>query len=103
MHGEKPNPEAVAEERRRLRRLRTLVDLTANLIAQTRPTRMEAEALVRRTRERALALFPDKGGTFDLILAPRFARLIDEFASDTRGARILPFRKRRRRGDLQRG
>jgi hypothetical protein len=96
MERREPSPEAVAEERQRLRQLRTLVDFTANVIAQARPTRAEAEALVSRTRERALQLFPDKGETFDLILAPRFERLMREFA---RGAHVLSFRQRGRGAD----
>ena len=43
-------------------------------------TRAEAEDLVAAARRRALELFPDKAATYDLILAPRFARLMDEFA-----------------------
>jgi hypothetical protein len=35
--------------------------------------RPEAEALVAAARRQALELFPDKAGTYDLILAPRFA------------------------------
>jgi hypothetical protein len=35
--------------------------------------------LVAATRRRALELFPDKEETYELILAPRFARLLDEF------------------------
>lgn len=30
------------------------------------------------TRRRALRLFPDKGHVFDLILAPRLRRILDE-------------------------
>ena len=81
--------EARAEERRRLRLLKTMVDLTTHTLAQAGMTRAEGEALVAATRARVLALFPDKEATFDLILAPRFARLLDEY---TRGARVLPFR-----------
>ena len=38
-----------------------------------------------------LALFPDKEATYELILAPRFRRLIAEFTRES--ARVLPFRK----------
>ena len=79
-----------AEERRRLRLLRTVVDLTTNVLAQGRMTRLEAEALVAATRRRALELFPDKAGTYDLILAPRFARLMEEFALPSN---VVPFRR----------
>ncbi len=83
--------EAVVEEQGRLRRLRVLVDFTAHVLAQARLTRAEGEALVAATRRRVLELFPDKGETFDLILAPRFSRLIDECARP--GAKVLPFRR----------
>ena len=86
---------ALAEKQRRLRELRVTVDLAASVIAQGRLPRAEAEALVAATRQRALALFPDKAPTFDLVLAPRFARLLDECAAEpaaTRG-RVLPFRR----------
>jgi hypothetical protein len=80
--------EAVAEENRRLRILRTIVDLTSNVLIQGRLSRLEAEALVAATRRRALELFPDKESTYELILAPRFARLMREFVP---AARVLPF------------
>jgi hypothetical protein len=37
-----------------------------------------------------LELFPGKEDVFDLVLAPRFARILDEF-SPTRSARVLRF------------
>jgi hypothetical protein len=70
--------EAIAEEARRARTLRTVVDLVTSVLQQDRLTRGEAEALVRGARERALELFPDKASTYDLILAPRFARILNE-------------------------
>jgi hypothetical protein len=92
-----PDDDALAEEQRRLRELRVTVDLTANVIAQGHLGRTEAEALVAATRQRVLVLFPDKAQTYDLILAPRFARLVDEFAVQACSARgrVLPFRRSR--------
>jgi len=46
---------------------------------------------VAAARKQVLALFPDKEATFDLILAPRFARLVAEFAQPS--GRVLPFRR----------
>jgi hypothetical protein len=40
-----------------------------------------------------LELFPGKEDVFELVLAPRFARLLDEFCAPP-GARVLPFRRR---------
>jgi hypothetical protein len=82
-------------EQRRLRELRVTVDLAASVIGQGRLPRAEADALVAATRRRVLALFPDKAATFDLVLAPRFARLLDEFTEPSTPARgrVLPFRR----------
>jgi hypothetical protein len=56
-----------------------VVDLASAVLMQGRLSRREAEDLVAATRRRALELFPDKEETYELILAPRFARLLDEF------------------------
>jgi hypothetical protein len=77
-----PSAAEVAEEARRARQLRVIVDLASSVIAQGGLSRAEAEALVAATRRRALELFPGKEQTFELVLAPRFARLIREFAVD---------------------
>ena len=71
---------AEEDERRRVRQLRAIVDLTTAILTQTRLDRAEAERLVAATRRRVLELFPDKESTYDLILAPRFARLVDALA-----------------------
>jgi len=99
-----PSDHERAEEDRRARQLRLIVDLTSSVIAQGGVDRDEAEALVAATRRRALELFPGKEDTFDLVLAPRFARLILEFAASQpaggrsvgrpRPANVVPFPKR---------
>jgi hypothetical protein len=86
----KPDPQAVAEEQRRLDRLRRLVDVTCAVLRQTNGPRAEAEALVAAARQQALALFPDKADVFDLVLAPRFRRILEERWPAQR--RVLPFR-----------
>jgi hypothetical protein len=98
-----PSDQDLAEEDRRARQLRLIVDLTSGVIMQGGIDRQEAEALVAATRRRALELFPGKEDTFDLILAPRFARLVREFAANQpAGGRsvgpapppnVLPFRR----------
>jgi hypothetical protein len=70
---------AVAAEARQVRQLRMVVDLASAVLMQGRLSRREGEDLVAATRRRALELFPDKEETYELILAPRFARLLDEF------------------------
>jgi len=89
---ESQRAQALAEEARRLRLLRTAVDLTTSVLMQGQLSRSEAEELVAATRRQALELFPDKEGAYELILAPRFARLIEEFvALAPPAARVLPF------------
>jgi hypothetical protein len=83
MTGEQPTAEALAEERARLRQLRAIVDFTTSVLRQGRLERPEALALVAAARARILALFPDKSGAYEIILAPRFARLVEEFAVTT--------------------
>jgi hypothetical protein len=77
------DPAAVAEEQARADRLRRTVDVACAVLRQGRFSRAEGEALVAETRRRALELFPGKEDVFDLVLAPRFARILDEFC--TRG------------------
>jgi hypothetical protein len=87
---------AIAEEARRARLLRTIVDLTCSVLIQGRLSRSEAVALVAATRRRALELFPDKEQTYELVLAPRFARLMREFVAPAAGAKVIPFRQPQR-------
>lgn len=60
---------------------------------QSGMTRSEAEGLVAAVRERILLLFPDGEQTYEIIYAPRFRRLIDEFTrpSPNRSGVVLPF------------
>ncbi|MEW6262984.1 MAG: hypothetical protein AB1641_07885 [Thermodesulfobacteriota bacterium] len=70
------DPQALAEEERRIRELSRTVDL-ALLYLQAAPLdREQAQELVRRVRAKAMRLFPDKAATFDLIYQPRFRRVL---------------------------
>jgi hypothetical protein len=73
-----PSPEAIKEETLRIRRLRVIVDLVSSLIRQSDLTLEEAVRLVQAVRKQALLLFPGKERTYDLIYAPRFARILRE-------------------------
>jgi hypothetical protein len=86
-----PSEEALRDEERRARRLRLVVDITCSVLMQAQLTREEAEDVVATARRCALELFPDKEETFDLILAPRFERLMAEFSGPRR---VLPFKPR---------
>jgi hypothetical protein len=84
------DPAAIAEEQQRADRLRRVVDVCCALLRQGRLSRAEGERVVALAREQALALFPGRGDVFDLVLAPRFRRILDEFC---RSPRVLPFRR----------
>jgi hypothetical protein len=103
------DPAAVAEEQARADRLRRTVDVACAVLRQGRLSRAEGEALVAATRRRALELFPGKDDVFDLVLAPRFARILEEFCTRATPViarregsdpswkgRVLPFRRRNR-------
>ena len=80
-----------------MRELRTSVDLACAVLRQGRVSRAEADELAAAVRHKALELFPDKGHVFDLVLAPRLQRIIDEVFPVPPPARVLPFRGRRRK------
>ena len=87
------DPAALADEQRRAERLRRTVDVACALLRQGRLTRGEGEAVVALAREQALALFPGRGDVFDLVLGPRFRRVLDESCPEP-SARVLTFRRR---------
>ncbi len=72
------NRKDLREEQIRMLRLRLRVDLTVYRLVCPDLSRGEALALIERTREEILELFPDKGNVFDLVLRPRFLRLLNE-------------------------
>jgi hypothetical protein len=104
-HPAPADPAAIAEEAARADRLRRTVDVACAILRQGQLSREEAEALVAATRRRALALFPGKEDVFDLVLAPRFRRIVEEFCTRAKRAsalregsdqsrKVLPFRRR---------
>jgi len=74
----KPAPDVVRLENQKIRRLRILVDLVTGLIRQGDMPLTEAVRLVRAVRKQALELFPGREKTYDLLYAPRFARVLRE-------------------------
>lgn len=89
-------PEEIRDEERRARWVRIIVDFTSSVIMQSRLSRAEAEALVGVTRRKLLELFPGREQTYELIYAPRFRRLVDEFAAPEPsdrgpGGLVIPF------------
>jgi hypothetical protein len=71
-----PSQEQIDDESRRLRRLRILVRLTLESIADGDLSAEEAAEAIAATRRVALEMFPGKERAFDLIYRPQFQRLM---------------------------
>ena len=72
-----PSANEIAEERRRLRWLRILAELTISTLYQQRDLSLsEAMELVSQTRKAMLGMFPGKELAYDLLYRPRFDRVI---------------------------
>ncbi len=71
--------EHAEQERKLLRRLQMMMNMTMQVIAQdTSLTIDEASQMIADCREAALAMFPGKELAYDLIWKPRFQRLMLE-------------------------
>jgi hypothetical protein len=70
--------ESAAEENKKIRRLRFMVDFTLEYIRTQRLSHDQALLVVDGVKRFALGLFPDKEETFDIVYAPRFKRLLNE-------------------------
>jgi hypothetical protein len=69
----------IEHENKMIRRLRILVDLTFAVIAQDNDMTLEQGwEHVLALKGAAVAMFPGKEETFDLIYLPRFSRLLAE-------------------------
>ncbi len=69
----------IADENKLIRRLRFLVDLTFATIAQDNDLNLDqAWEHVLALKGAAVAMFPGKEDTFDLLYLPRFSRLLAE-------------------------
>jgi hypothetical protein len=76
--GTETDKEALAAEERNIRRLRRAMDVAAALLWRVDLTLEEAQDVVGHAKNTALALFPDKEETFDLIYGSRFRRILVE-------------------------
>lgn len=71
------------EDWRKVRRLQLMVDMVLHVIRQDPDLALqEATELVGRCRSMALAMFPDKEFTYDLIYKPRLQRAVAERFED---------------------
>jgi hypothetical protein len=71
-----PTQEQIDDESRRIRRLRILVQLTVETIADGGLSAEEAAGMSAATRRVALEMFPGKEQAFDLIYRPQFQRVM---------------------------
>ena len=70
---------ALQEEQHRIRRMRLLVDVTAQVLSEDEKlTFCEALRLIEAARTAVLRLFPDKDDTFNLVIRPRLERIVHE-------------------------
>jgi len=70
---------ALHEEQQRIRRMRLLVDVTAQVLSQDEKlTFCEALRLIEAARTAVLRLFPEKDDTFNLVIRPRLERIVHE-------------------------
>ena len=63
-----------------MNRLRTTVDVAAYCLRSVSLSRDEALDIIEHTRREVLKLCPGKENVFDLVLRPRFIRILDERA-----------------------
>ena len=67
------------EEQRKLRRLQLVLNMTLSVLRQDpHLTLAQANAMIGDCKAAALAMFPDKESTFDLLYAPRLQRAVEE-------------------------
>lgn len=71
-----PTQEQIDDESRRIRRLRILVQLTVETIADGGLSAEEAAGMIAATRRVALEMFPGKERAFDLLYRPQFQRVM---------------------------
>lgn len=69
---------AKAEEDRKIRKLRLVVDFACAVLMQEKMTLEEAHQMIAGVKSTALRLFPGKEETFDLIYGSRFRRILLE-------------------------
>jgi hypothetical protein len=67
------------EEARKIRRLQIMMSMVMSVISQDpNLTVEEASEMVANTKRAALAMFPDKEFTYDILYKPRLQRLMNE-------------------------
>ena len=73
------NLSEVEQEARNIRRLQLMMSMVMSVISQDKNlTLEEASELVAGAKRAALAMFPDKEFTYDILYKPRLQRLMNE-------------------------
>jgi len=73
------NLSEVEQEARNIRRLQLMMSMVMSVISQDENlTLEEASELVAGAKRAALAMFPDKEFTYDILYKPRLQRLMNE-------------------------
>jgi hypothetical protein len=75
-----PDRQEILEEHIRMMRLRRVVDVTAYWLGHASLSREEALSVIEHARSEILKLCPGKEDVFDLVLRPRFRRILNERA-----------------------
>jgi hypothetical protein len=78
---EKPivmNQSAITEEQLRMSRLRRVVDITAYWLEEGSFSHDEALSIIEHARGEILKLCPGKDEVFELVIRPRFLRILNE-------------------------
>ena len=77
--GNQPEKEREQEEARKIRRLQLMISMVMSVISQDPSlTLEEASEMAANAKRAALAMFPDKEFTYDILYKPRLQRLMNE-------------------------
>ena len=77
--GQQSNLQETQDEARKIRRLQVMISMVMSVISQDPDlTVEEASEMVANTKRAALAMFPDKEFTYDILYKPRLQRLMNE-------------------------
>jgi hypothetical protein len=74
------NQSAIIEEQLRMGRLKRVVDITAYWLEEGSFNHEEALSIVEHARREILKLCPGKEEVFELVIRPRFLRILNERA-----------------------
>ena len=73
------NPNEAEQEAKNIRRLQLMMSMVMSVISQDPDlTIEEASEIAANTKRAALAMFPDKEFTYDILYKPRLQRLMNE-------------------------